>query len=362
MSIATMTSRERVNAAFERRDQDRVPRHDTFWPDTIRRWAGEGLEGGQARVYELLGNDIQRLHMPWPGVHSSEIILGEDDKTVTKRDIHGRIGRWWKDREGTPEHLGFECDSREKWESTYKPLLLKAKHTPDLDTLQRTYRTGHEAEHWMCMTGFEPFECIRALIGDEEAAIAMATDPEWIVDLAVTYTDRMIVIYQRALDAGLTCDGLWTYGDMAYNHATFCSPAMYRELIWPQHIRLVEFAHAHDMKFIYHSDGNINGVIDLFLEAGFDCLQPLEAKAGMDVCELCPEYGDRLAFFGNIDIMKLSTNDRTVIEQEVRGKLDAGKLTRGYLYHSDHSVPPTVSWTTYQFLIEFLEHYGRYDR
>ena len=33
------------------------------------------------------------------------------------------------------------------------------------------------------------------------------------------------------------------------------------------------------MKFIYHTDGNVNAVLPLYLEAGFDCLQPLEAKA-----------------------------------------------------------------------------------
>ena len=191
--------------------------------------------------------------------------------------------------------------------------------------------------------------------------MALALEPEWIADMAETFTDRIIGDYQLCLDAGMEPEGLWTYGDMAYNHATFCSPAMYRELIWPQHVRLATFAHDNGMKFIYHTDGDVNGVIDMYLEAGFDCLQPLEAKAKMDLRELAPKYGDKLAFFGNVDIMVMGTNDKAKIEEEVRSKLAAGMATKGYLYHSDHSVPPMVSWETYQFVLSLIEKYGYYD-
>ena len=102
-------------------------------------------------------------------------------------------------------------------------------------------------------------------------------------------------------------------------------------------------------------------MIDLYLEAGFDCLQPLEAKAGMDVRKLCPAYGDRLAFFGNIDVMAMATNDLSKIEAEIESKFAAGKAMRGYAYHSDHSVPPQVSWATYQQIIELVDRYGRYE-
>ena len=48
--MTTLTSRERVNRMMERRDQDRIPRHESFWPETITRWAGEGLVGGAEAV------------------------------------------------------------------------------------------------------------------------------------------------------------------------------------------------------------------------------------------------------------------------------------------------------------------------
>ena len=160
---------------------------------------------------------------------------------------------------------------------------------------------------------------------------------------------------------GLHADGVWCYGDMAYKNATMCSPAMYRELIWPDHKRLADWAHARGMKLIYHTDGNVNGVMDLYVEAGFDALHPLEAKAGMDVRELAPHYADPLAFIGNIDVMTMASNDLDAIEREIASKLDVVKPYRNYVYHSDHSVPPLVSWATYRGVIALIEKHGRYE-
>ena len=52
--------------------------------------------------------------------------------------------------------------------------------------------------------------------------------------------------------------------------------------------------------------------------------------------------------------------DRDELEHEVRTKLAAGMANHGYSYHSDHSVPPQVSWDTYQFIIELLNRHGNY--
>lgn len=94
---------------------------------------------------------------------------------------------------------------------------------------------------------------------------------------------------------------------------------------------------------------------------GFDALQPLEAKAHMDVRELAPTVGDRLTLFGNIDVMTMSTNDLDKIEAEIASKFAAGKSVPSYISHSDHSVPPAVSWETYQGVIDLVEKHGWYE-
>jgi uroporphyrinogen decarboxylase len=277
------------------------------------------------------------------------------------RDGQGKLVRYWKHKSGTPEHLGFECDSRAKWEKVFKPALLDTGLQVDPEAARRGYRIGREKGKWCFLAGVEGFEETRSLMGDEITLMAMAEDPEWIQDVSRTFTNQVLRNFDAIMATGIQPDGVWCYGDMAYNHATMCSPAMYRELIWPDHKRLADWAHAHGMKFIYHTDGNVNGVLDLYVAAGFDCLQPLEAKANMDIRKLCPRYGDKLACFGNINVMVMATNDRDRIEQEIASKFAAGMATKGYAYHSDHSVPPLVSWTTYQFIIDLVQRYGSYS-
>jgi uroporphyrinogen decarboxylase len=357
-----ITSRERVNRMFARQEQDRVPRHETFWPETIARWQTEGLRGDEQTVLKLLESDLHWVArsdpVPYPGRRD---VLRQEGDTEIVRDHYGALLRCWKGRSGTPEHFGWECENREVWEQKTRPAMVASGVQTNVAAALENYRAGRQAGKWCYLTCIEAFEFTRRTLGDVVTLIAMAEDPDWIRDIARTQADLVLRDFNAVLAKGVEPDGLWIFGDMAFKTATMCSPRMYRELIWPEHKRLADWAHAHGMKVIYHSDGNVNQVIDLYIEAGFDCLQPLEAKAGMDLRSLAPRYGSRLGFFGNIDIMVLATNDRAQIEQEVRAKIEAGMTTRGYIFHSDHSVPPSVSWPTYQWLIGLVEKYGRYS-
>jgi uroporphyrinogen decarboxylase len=365
-----LTSQERVNRALEHKDHDRVPRHDNFWVETIARWQGEGLQGsgydaGVAEAESLLGSDFCGLSpdgiywpFPYPGRRE---VTAEDEGTVTFVDEWGAKLRQFKVRSGTPEHLGWECDSPEVWYERLRPRIAEQAIRIPVDAIRERHALARKEGKWCSLHGIEPFELTRKILGDVEALAGMVDEPEWIADISRVTTDNSLRNWQAVIDAGIRPDGIWVYGDMAYNHAPVCSPKTYREIIWPDHKRMCDWAHANGLKFIYHTDGDVNLMLDLYLEAGFDCLQPLEAKANMDVRELVEGYGERLSMFGNIDVMAMITNDMDRIEEEIRSKFAATMPYRGYLYHSDHSVPPQVSWATYQGIIGLVERYGRYD-
>ncbi|MDP6594399.1 MAG: hypothetical protein QGI86_00650 [Candidatus Poribacteria bacterium] len=61
-----------------------------------------------------------------------------------------------------------------------------------------------------------------------------------------------------------------------------------------------------------------------------------------------------------IDVRQLA-GSRETIEEEIRTKVSIAKQGGGYIYHSDHSVPHNVSFENYQFTVEMLEKYGKYD-
>ncbi len=360
--MAALTGRERVIRMHRRKDHDRVPRHESYWPETIERWQREGLVGDRDAAYDVLDADVTQLvwFQPaiFPGRHE---VVREDDATQDVIDIWGATLRQWKGRSGTPEHLAFGCDSRDVWESVYRPALLNNPVQIPGDHIARRYELAQRKKRWAMIGTIEAYEFMKRVMGDEIALIAMATDPDWIRDVSSTYTDVLIKNLQAILDAGVKPDGVFLSADMGYNHAPMFSPQMYRELIRPDHQRLIDWFHQNDMTVLFHTDGNVNALVDQYVELGIDSLHPLEAAANMCLEELTRTFGTSLSFWGNIDKMVLATNDHDAIEDHIRARLQAGMAIKGYGFHSDHSVPPDVSWETYKFMIDVVDRYGRYD-
>jgi uroporphyrinogen decarboxylase len=149
---------------------------------------------------------------------------------------------------------------------------------------------------------------------------------------------------------------------MGFKGKPFMSPAMYRAIMLPGHRRLFDFAHSLGRKVIVHSCGYVEPLVPGLVEAGMDCLQAMEVKAGMDMPRLFEQFGDRLAFFGNIDVREIASNDRDRIRAELDHKVPP-MLQRGggYILHSDHSIPPDVDHDTYQFFLDYGRELGRHS-
>ena len=136
---------------------------------------------------------------------------------------------------------------------------------------------------------------------------------------------------------------------------------MYHEQLFPSHIKLCDFLHSKGIKVILHSCGGVRSLTPGFMEAGFDCLEPLEVKSGMDLVELKRSFGEKLVFMGGIDVRAMANPDPAVIEEEIRTKVITAKKSGGYIYHSDHSVPDNVSFKQYQRVMELVKRYGLYS-
>jgi len=140
------------------------------------------------------------------------------------------------------------------------------------------------------------------------------------------------------------------------------SPDMYRELIFPAHKRLFDFAHAHKLPVILHCDGFIEPLLPHLINAGIDCLQPIEIKAGMDLLKLKRLYGDRLTLIGGMDINVLETNDLASIDALLERTIPAVMAGGGYILQSDHSVSHRVNYKTYRHFVEHGLRLGTYGR
>jgi len=148
---------------------------------------------------------------------------------------------------------------------------------------------------------------------------------------------------------------------MGFKNRPFMSPDMYRELILPGHQRTVGWAKERGLPVIMHSCGMVEPLLPHMIEAGIDCLQVIEVKAGMDLLKLYREYGERLSFMGGIDVRTLYSNDSALVNAELEAKVPIVKGNYGYVLHSDHSIPNTVSYDTYCYFVERGLGLGRYD-
>jgi uroporphyrinogen decarboxylase len=85
----------------------------------------------------------------------------------------------------------------------------------------------------------------------------------------------------------------------------------------------------------------------------------LEAKAGMDVVELRRQYGHRIAFCGNMNVMEWAGCSQDELKAIVLRKLNAAK-GGGMIFQSDHSVPSNISAENYEYVVNLVREYGQY--
>lgn len=352
-----MTSRDRILTILKGGVPDRIGRTDAIWGETLVRWRGEGLEEGQD-VADLFGFDFHSL--PWmdlslrlPGEvyeDTDDYILQKDANGVTRKDVKRESGH-------TPQWLSHTINTGKDWYAH------KERLTPEDSRISpsfpETYAAGRNKDKFTYFSGVEAYESAWPVFGQVNIFTLMMDEPEVAKDVFETYTSLILALAQKVLDMGIDFDGAWFYGDMGYRNSTLFSPACYEELLWPSHKRMCDFFNTKGKPVILHSCGKIESLIPKLIEAGFSAIQPLEAKCGQDVRALKELYGNKITFFGNIDIRKLS-GTKADIEEEISSKLPVAMKGGGYIYHSDHSVPPTVSWDNYRFAMEMLDKYGAY--
>ena len=357
-----MTGKQRITNILRHQPVDRIGVFEHFWNDTYKVWAKQGkVQPGQA-MEDVFGFDIQ---VQWPFNLMARFteeakVVAEDQDTVTMLDGNGATLRRHKKHDTTPEHVDFVVKDRRGWEETVKPHLQPDPRRIDFAGYRAAKLAAEKAGRFFMWSGVNAFECIHPVCGHEHMLVGMVDDPEWVTDMADTYA-KLLIDLQKMLFAqeGLP-DGIWYYEDMGYKGSPFMSPAMYRDLIKPAHVETIAFAHDLELPVVMHSCGFVEPLLPDMIDAGIDCLQVIEVKAGMDLLKLHRLYGERISLMGGIDVRALYTNDRAVIDRELESKIPFVKQGFGYVLHSDHSIPATVDFESYLYFIQKGLELGRY--
>jgi uroporphyrinogen decarboxylase len=352
-----MDGRERVSAILDGDTPDRVPLFDSYWTTTVERWQREGLPP-DISPHDFFGtNDIVRiggdytLQMPERVLESEPTLRTYwDSEGALRRDLH--VAEGW-----TSQWLDFTIKTREDWLEHKHRLTFNESRISE--TTVEAYHQARQGGSFVCYSAHACFHPTWARIGMTRMLMSMLDEPDFIHELYAAHAQLVIDLFEGMRRAGMVFDGAFLADDLGYPAAPLISPALYRDLVLPYHKRLCDHFASAGLKTFLHSDGRVTPLIPLFLEAGFAGLHPLEAKAGLDVRALQAQYGDRLVWIGNIDVRKLS-GTRQEIEQEIVPKVTTAKEKGNYIYHSDHSVPNSVSLENYRYAIELVKRYGTY--
>ena len=359
--MSTLTSIERMQLFLKREPHDRIPFYEHFWGDTKSGWVktkqiDEDVNLNHHFDFDMTSQSSFDIVVDLDFVPQ---ILEETEETILMLDGNGAKLKKHKLHDATPEHVGFSVTDRKSWDGI-RHLLTPSERRIRYEDYRLEKKWAKDNNKFFCWSGVNVFECMHPVCGHEYMLMGMALDPDWICDMELTYASLTISLMEELFSKEGKPDGIWFYEDMGFKERPFMSPAMYAEIIKPYHKMTIDYVHSLGLPVIMHSCGCIEKLLPGIIDAGIDCLQVIEVKAGMDLVKLYKQYGEILSFMGGMDIRELYSNDKKHVDCELLSKLPEVMGNNGYALHSDHSIPNTVNYDIYKYFIKRGLELGTY--
>jgi hypothetical protein len=175
-----------------------------------------------------------------------------------------------------------------------------------------------------------------------------------LANLAEVYKvvgDRVDVIFVSGTDFGT-------------QRGSFISPKTYRDLYMPFHKAVNGWVHENTpWKTFTHTCGSVWNLVESFIEAGFDIMNPVQcAAAHMDPLALKETFGDRITFWGGgVDTQRtLPFGTPDEVRQEVRERVEVFGPGGGFVFNTIHNIQPKTPVENVLAMVETLRESGEY--
>ena len=173
--------------------------------------------------------------------------------------------------------------------------------------------------------------------------------------------ENLARLYKRVGDK---IDVLFICGtDFGTQISTFCSANTYRNLYLPYYKKVNDWIHNNTgWKTFKHSCGAVEPFIPMFIESGFDILNPVQCSAaGMDPRILKEKYGRDIVFWGGgIDTQKIlpfGTPDE--VRAQVKERCEIFGKDGGFVFNAIHNVQ---AGTPVENIVAMLDALGDYNK
>ena len=352
-----LTHRERLLRVFEFKSVDRVPNYEFgYWKETIDRWHREGLpleikaDDDVERYLSLEGlESIERVPIVvgiWPNP-LEKVLKREDDKEFVADGLGGIFIRK-KYISTIPHYIRYPIRSREDWERI-KPFF--NPETPgriplNWNDIVEIYKNR---DYPLIIFVGSLYGWLRNLMGVERISIAFYREPEWVEEMMDTIVNLSTNILRKVL-RDINVDVAWFWEDMAYSKGPLLSPKLFEKFMVPRYKKITDILREHGVNVVVvDCDGNIEQLVPGWLEAGVNCMFPLEARY-VDPYKLREKFGKKVLLMGGVDKRALMIGEKAIDKELERltPLLEEG----GYIPTVDHRVPPEVSYQNYIYYLK----------
>jgi uroporphyrinogen decarboxylase len=206
------------------------------------------------------------------------------------------------------------------------------------------------------------FEIAWNLVGLEKFLMDLALEELYVAELLDRIMEYSIVCGQKMIDLG--ADLIWTGDDFGTQKGMMIAPEMWRAVFKPRLHKLFDALKKHNpqVKIAYHSCGSIVPIIEDLIEIGLDFLNPIQpAAVGMDLALFKQKYGDRLGFFGGVDVQgALPRGTVADVKEEVKKRIKAAATGGGFIIAPAHNIQPDTPLENIEAFFSAIKEYGKY--
>jgi len=202
-----------------------------------------------------------------------------------------------------------------------------------------------------------PFWQLREWLGFENLCIAFIEELDFVAEMIEFWQEFVLRGFERLFKQGIIPDAIGISEDMAYKSHSMISPAMTREFLLPVYKKWVKYFKSQGVKIIdMDSDGYIADLIPIWIEAGINVCDPIEAAAYNDILLFSNTYGEQMAYSGGVDKRAMAAGGKA-IEDELKRLAPVISYKGGFIPSCDHGVPSDVSLENYIYYTKLLAEY-----
>jgi len=202
----------------------------------------------------------------------------------------------------------------------------------------------------------------------EEWYISTVTRQDYVHRVFEKQAEIALANLARIKDAvGGRVDAVFVCGtDLGTQQSQFCSVETFRKLYFPYYKMVNDWIHKNTgWKTFKHSCGAVEPLIEPFIEAGFDILNPVQVTAaGMDAARLKKLYGDRIVFWGGgVDTQTtFAFGTPGEVREQVLRRMDILAPGGGFVFNAVHNIQANTPVANIVTMIEAVKEFNKVSR